>query len=99
MRFSGKPKVHNSDEWLSEKYTMQMIEPKHKDDVIKYACLIHCYLVPATSNNILDLCRIIADSFYEKADLEHWLEPRVPYSEYTNLLELLWESLLEKDLR
>jgi len=43
--------------------------------------------------------RIIADSFYEKADLESWLEPKVPYSEYTEVLELLWESLLEKNLR
>jgi hypothetical protein len=47
----------------------------------------------------LNLYRIIADSFHEKADLEHWLKPQVPYSEYTNLLEMLWELLLEKDLR
>lgn len=48
---------------------------------------------------LLNLYRIIADSFHEKADLEHWLKPKVPYSEYTNLLGLLWELLLEKDLR
>lgn len=47
----------------------------------------------------LNLCRIIADSFHEKADLEHWLKPKVPYSEYTDVLELLWDLLLEKDLR
>jgi len=43
--------------------------------------------------------RIIADSFYEKADLEHWIVPKVPYSEYTDILKLLWEPLLEKNLR
>lgn len=39
MRFSGKPKESccNDEEWLSEKYTMQMLKPKHRDDVIKYA--------------------------------------------------------------
>lgn len=36
LRFSGKPKVcNNNDKWLSEKYTMHILEPKHKDDVIK----------------------------------------------------------------
>lgn len=44
MRFSGKPKVYNGDKWLSEKYTMKMLEPKHKDDVIKYACIVNCNL-------------------------------------------------------
>ncbi|KAL5233037.1 hypothetical protein ACI65C_000447 [Semiaphis heraclei] len=77
MRFSSKRKACcNDGEWLTEKYTRQMLEPKHKDDVIK----------------------IIADSFYEKADLEHWLVPKVPYSEYIDVLELLWEPLLEKNL-
>jgi len=45
------------------------------------------------------LRRIIADSFYEKADLESWLKPKVPYSDYTDILEALWEPLLEKNLR
>ncbi|VVC31519.1 AMP-binding, conserved site,AMP-dependent synthetase/ligase,Phosphopantetheine binding ACP domain [Cinara cedri] len=82
MRFSGKtskanrPSCFDDDQWLSEKYTMQMLEPKHKEDVIK----------------------IIAESFYEKADMEHWLKPKVPYSDYTDILEMLWEPLLEKDL-
>lgn len=43
--------------------------------------------------------RIIADSFYEKADMEYWLEPKVPYTDYVEILELLWKPLLEKDLR
>lgn len=50
MRFSGKPKIHNGDEWLSEKYAMQMIEPKHKDDVIKYVCLMFSTLLFVTSD-------------------------------------------------
>lgn len=37
MRFSGKRKACCKDEeWLSEKYTTQMLEPKYKDNVIKY---------------------------------------------------------------
>ncbi|XP_026808972.1 uncharacterized protein LOC113551127 [Rhopalosiphum maidis] len=77
MRFSGKRKACcNDEEWLSDKYTRQMLEPKHKNDVIK----------------------IIAGSFYEKADLESWIVSKVPYSEYTEVLELLWEPLLEKNL-
>ncbi|XP_025206776.1 uncharacterized protein LOC112602747 [Melanaphis sacchari] len=77
IKFSGKRKACCDDEeWLSKKYTRQMLEPKHKDDLFK----------------------IIADSFYEKADLESWIKPKVPYSEYIDVLELLWEPLLEKNL-
>lgn len=43
--------------------------------------------------------RIIADSFYEKADLENWIQPKVPYSDYIDVMEKLWEPLLEKNLR
>ncbi|XP_050536385.1 gramicidin S synthase 2 isoform X2 [Daktulosphaira vitifoliae] len=77
MVFTGKPELSCcSEDWLQEKYLVQILEPKHKNDVI----------------------RIIADSFYEKADLEHWLEPAVPYSDYTDILEMIWEPLVEKKL-
>ncbi|XP_050436014.1 uncharacterized protein LOC126842859 isoform X2 [Adelges cooleyi] len=77
LRFTGKPQLSGcDDDWLLEKYTMQTLEPKHKEQVI----------------------RIIAQSFYEKADLEYWLEPGVPYTDYTDILEMIWEPLVEKKL-
>lgn len=42
--------------------------------------------------------RMIADSFYEKADLEQWLKPDIFKSDYIDLLEKAWKPLIEKNL-
>lgn len=41
---------------------------------------------------------IITSSFYHKADLEQWLIGEIFVSDYTELMEALWEPLLEKSL-
>ncbi|EFA09829.1 beta-alanyl-bioamine nonribosomal peptide synthetase ebony isoform X2 [Tribolium castaneum] len=41
---------------------------------------------------------IITTSFYQKADLEQWLMPDIFESDYKELMDALWEPLVEKAL-
>ncbi|KAH0808989.1 hypothetical protein GEV33_013801 [Tenebrio molitor] len=41
---------------------------------------------------------IITTSFYQKADLEQWLMPDILESDYDELIDALWEPLVEKGL-
>lgn len=41
---------------------------------------------------------MITTSFYQKAELEQWLMPDISESDYTELLNILWEPLVEKKL-
>ena len=46
----------------------------------------------------LKISSIITTSFYEKADLEHWLLPDVSEKDYWQLMEVIWRPLVEKNL-
>ncbi|XP_063239802.1 beta-alanyl-bioamine nonribosomal peptide synthetase ebony [Bacillus rossius redtenbacheri] len=46
----------------------------------------------------LNVTRMITTSFYEKADLERWLTPGVAVRDYAELVDALWEPLLQKQL-
>ena len=48
---------------------------------------------------ICNVCRIITESFYQKADLEQWLIPKLKPDCYTELLDAIWEPLVSKNLR
>nr|ATB56363.1 Ebony2 [Leptinotarsa decemlineata] len=52
-------------------------------------------LQPSHKNIVSDM---IAASFYEKADLEQWIKSDVSLSDYYELIDKLWEPLLEKKL-
>lgn len=41
---------------------------------------------------------IITTSFFEKADLEQWLKPHILYTDYADILNAIWDVLVEKDL-
>nr|CAD7261252.1 unnamed protein product [Timema shepardi] len=41
---------------------------------------------------------MITTSFYQKADLERWLMPDIRAEDYTELMDSMWEPLLEKNL-
>ncbi|KAJ6640252.1 Mycosubtilin synthase subunit C [Pseudolycoriella hygida] len=41
---------------------------------------------------------IITSSFFEKADLEQWLKPNILFTDYGDIIEELWERIVEKDL-
>ncbi|CAH1280253.1 unnamed protein product [Diabrotica balteata] len=44
------------------------------------------------------VCDMITTSFYEKADLEQWVKPDISPKDYAELMEKLWEPLLEQNL-
>ncbi|KAG4065477.1 hypothetical protein HA402_009038 [Bradysia odoriphaga] len=41
---------------------------------------------------------IITSSFFEKADLEQWLKPDILFTDYGDIIEEIWELMVEKDL-
>ncbi|XP_067618590.1 beta-alanyl-bioamine nonribosomal peptide synthetase ebony [Eurosta solidaginis] len=45
--------------------------------------------------NVID---IIVDSFYGKADLEQWLKPDILPNDYSDLINDIWDALVEKNL-
>ncbi|KAL6430303.1 hypothetical protein ACFW04_007784 [Cataglyphis niger] len=45
-----------------------------------------------------DAIEIITESFYSKADLEQWLMPDITRADYRELMEAMWNSLIEKGL-
>lgn len=42
--------------------------------------------------------RIISASFFEKAELEQLLKPHIQYTDYGDILKLIWDVLIEKNL-
>ncbi|KAL0122191.1 hypothetical protein PUN28_007148 [Cardiocondyla obscurior] len=49
-------------------------------------------------NHKKDAIEIITESFYSKADLEQWLMPDITRADYYELMESLWDVLVEKNL-
>lgn len=45
-----------------------------------------------------DTIDIITTSFYEKADLEHYIKDEILKTDYADILEMIWETLVEKGL-
>lgn len=45
-----------------------------------------------------DVIDMITTSFYQKADLEQWLITEISETDYTELMDKLWEPLVEKQL-
>lgn len=41
---------------------------------------------------------ILTYSFYEKADLERWIKPLIKEQDYRDILEDIWDVLIEKQL-
>lgn len=41
---------------------------------------------------------MITTSFYEKADLEQWLMPNIYVEDYRELIDAIWEPLVDKRL-
>lgn len=41
---------------------------------------------------------IITTSFFEKADLEQWLKPHILFTDYADILNAIWDVLVQKDL-
>lgn len=64
-------------------------------------CAILCAsnVCPETVTNHRNLCdRLMTRSFYEKADLEHWMKPDIHYSDYVDLLEDWYAHFVDNGL-
>lgn len=77
-------------------YVASPLEIGHKNDTIQYVCLTMDFNKKISSFEYLFFCSIIAHSFLEKAELEQQLKPNIKYSDYVELLEVLWQPLVEK---
>lgn len=44
----------------------------------------------------MNICRIITTSFLEKAELEQQLKPNLSAADYVELLECIWDDLVDK---
>lgn len=54
------------------------------------------FIEPFQHSHKAEVSRIVADSFYAKADLERWLAPDIELSDYYDLMDELWDPLVEK---
>ncbi|XP_032666149.1 mycosubtilin synthase subunit C [Odontomachus brunneus] len=53
---------------------------------------------PLNDRHKEDVIKIITESFYSKADLEQWLMPDITRADYRNLMDAMWQPLVEKGL-
>lgn len=53
------------------------------------------FLKPCYKSSVYEM---ITSSFYEKADLEQWLKPDIHVYDYAELLDKIWDPLLEANL-
>lgn len=53
---------------------------------------------PLADEHKEDAINILTYSFYEKADLERWIKPLIREQDYRDILETIWDVLIEKQL-
>lgn len=62
--------------------------------------MIHLFcvfiLASQSHHDSFSFCRIITNSFIEKAELEQQLKPNITFADYEILLEAIWNPLIEK---
>lgn len=61
-------------------------------------CDMELNCVPLELNHKDDTIDIITKSFYEKADIEQFIKHDILRTDYADILEAIWEVLVEKDL-
>uniref|UniRef100_A0A6M2DYW7 Putative non-ribosomal peptide synthetase/alpha-aminoadipate reductase n=1 Tax=Xenopsylla cheopis TaxID=163159 RepID=A0A6M2DYW7_XENCH len=53
---------------------------------------------PLAKEHKEDVYQMVTNSFYEKADLEQWLMPNIYKTDYAEILDAIWDALIEKGL-
>lgn len=61
-------------------------------------CDLNLTCVPLALEHKDDTIEIITTSFYEKADIEQYIKDDILRTDYADILEMIWEVLVEKDL-
>lgn len=54
--------------------------------------------LPLAIDHKNDTIDIITKSFYEKADLEQYIKDEIFETDYADIIEMIWETLVEKEL-
>lgn len=76
---------------------LQLNDETREDDFeIQNDLGFECF--PLAFEHKQDTISIITKSFYEKADLEQFIKDDILESDYADILELIWETLVEKEL-
>lgn len=61
-------------------------------------CDMELNCLPLALEHKDDTIEIITTSFYEKADIEQYIKDDILRTDYADILEMIWEVLVEKDL-
>ncbi|CAO1426789.1 unnamed protein product [Diamesa tonsa] len=61
-------------------------------------CDLELVCLPLAYEHKADTIDIITTSFYEKADIEHYIKDEILRTDYSDILEMIWDVLIEKDL-
>jgi hypothetical protein len=54
--------------------------------------------IPLALEHKNDAIEIITNSFYDKADIEQYIKEEISRTDYADILECIWEVLIEKGL-
>lgn len=87
-----------------EKIKAQHEEDVHDDDMMDEAEKTHVHsnlqlvCLPLTMEHKDDAIDIITTSFFEKADLEQYIKDEILRTDYADILQDIWEILVEKNL-
>uniref|UniRef100_A0A336KE11 CSON009061 protein n=1 Tax=Culicoides sonorensis TaxID=179676 RepID=A0A336KE11_CULSO len=65
---------------------------------LKVDCDMKLEAIPLALDHKEDTIDIITTSFFEKADLEQWLKPHILFTDYADILNAIWDVLVQKDL-
>ncbi|KAL9694360.1 hypothetical protein quinque_013645 [Culex quinquefasciatus] len=69
-----------------------------KDHEFEFEYTMNLTAQPLADEHKEDAINILTYSFYEKADLERWIKPLIKEQDYRDILEDIWDVLIEKQL-
>ncbi|XP_063703822.1 beta-alanyl-bioamine nonribosomal peptide synthetase ebony [Culicoides brevitarsis] len=88
----------NLGEILEKLCSVESVNGNSGNIDLKVDCDMKLEAVPLALEHKDDTIDIITTSFFEKADLEQWLKPMILYTDYADILNAIWDVLVEKDL-
>lgn len=84
MRLKGENHSQNTD--------------NNDDDDLNITCDLGFECIPLELEHKDDTIDIITESFFEKADLEQYIKDEVLRTDYADILNMIWDVLVEKGL-
>ncbi|XP_058813264.1 beta-alanyl-bioamine nonribosomal peptide synthetase ebony [Topomyia yanbarensis] len=95
--------AENLEEILDKMYSNQQHIAEHDQSgntaqEFEFEYKMHFTAQPLADEHKEDAINILTYSFYEKADLERWIKPLIKEQDYRDILEDIWDVLIEKQL-